>query len=101
MVRAILRGRLPDAIALRQCKMPFSPTYLGMLADQAAAARERIPPQRAAGAGEWLDLDWLDRALTRVASQPSLAHTQPFTVQSTAIAAEFFRWWSERSAGRS
>jgi asparagine synthase (glutamine-hydrolysing) len=81
--------------------MPFSPTYLGMLADQAAAARERIPSQRAAGAGEWLDLDWLDRALTRVASQPSLARTQPFTVQGTAIAAEFFRWWRDRSAGQS
>lgn len=101
MVRALLKDRLPDSIVYRQCKMPFSPTHPQRMKDQAPAARARIGAQRAAGAGEWLDLDWLDRALCQVASGTAVSADRAYRTQSTALAAEFFRWWSERAAGRS
>lgn len=100
MVRALLKGRLPDAIAHRQCKMPFSPTHPGLMKDQAPAARARIAAQRGAGADEWLDLDWLDQALAQVASGAVVSADWTYRIQATALAAEFFRWWSERAAGR-
>ena len=96
MIRALLRGRVPDRIALRECKMAFSPTFEPMLRQQAGAARERIAAQREAGAGDWLDLAWLDETLGRVTTSYSLNADQAFRVQSTAIAAEFFRWWRDR-----
>jgi asparagine synthase (glutamine-hydrolysing) len=93
--RALLHGRLPDTIALRQSKMAFSPTYDAMLQAHAAQAIERLADQRAAGAGEWLDLAWLERAL-RVAGQGvRLSTDAAFRLQCTAMAAEFFRWWRD------
>ncbi|WP_286710566.1 asparagine synthase-related protein, partial [Brevundimonas sp. UBA2497] len=99
MARALLKGRLPDTIAFRECKMPFSPTWPIMMQDQAPAARALIAAQREAGAGEWLDLEWLDRSLAQVASQTTVSPGLSYRVQATALAAEFFRWWSERAAG--
>lgn len=93
MARALLRGHVPDRIALRQCKMAFSPTYQIMLRAHAPAARARIAAQHDADAGDWLDLDWLDRSLAAVAAGATLTLRQSFRVQGTAIAAEFFRWW--------
>lgn len=98
MIRALLRNRLPDRIAHRQCKMAFSPSFQPMLRQQAADARERIAAQAAAGAADWLDLAWLDRALERAARGARLTPGQAFRAQGTAIAAEFFRWWRDRGA---
>lgn len=92
--RALMRGRLPDAITFRTSVMPYSPTYATMLRDQAAAAAMRIPLYRDAGLGAWLDLDWLATALAQ-AQQTGLhkvAHMHH--VQATATAAEFLLWWS-------
>lgn len=100
MVRALLKGRLPSAITYRQCKMPFSPTHPGLMKDQAPAARARIAAQREAGADEWLDLDWLDQALAHMASGATVSADKAYRIQATALAAEFFRWWSEQAAGR-
>ena len=94
--RAILKGRLPDRIVARTSKMPFSPTYPHLLARQAGAARERLVAQRAAGAAEWLDLDWLDRSLAAVESGGVSATRALFRIQATAMAAEFFRWWRDQ-----
>lgn len=95
--RAILRDRLPDRIVSRTTKMPFSPTYPLLLATHAEIARERLAAQRAAGADEWLDLDWLDRALGDLALGRAAPTTRLFRIQATAMAAEFFRWWRDQT----
>ncbi len=97
IARAILQGRLPEQIVSRASKMPFSPTYPMLLATHANAARERLAAQREAGAAQWLDLDWLDQALSETANNRVSATTELFRIQSTAIAAEFFRWWRDQA----
>lgn len=98
-IRALMRGRLPDRIVDRETKRPFSPTYYQMLAAHAPAAIARIPAQRAAGAGEWLDLDWLERTLTLAHGRAALSHQTFWRLQATALAAEFFSWWQSEVRG--
>ena len=89
----MLAGRIPERIVRRADKLPFSPDFYQRLRRQAPAARERLVQQRAAGAGEWLDLDWLNRMLGVIVERP-LAPSAMFRIQSTANAAEFFVWLS-------
>ncbi len=89
MARNLLKGRLPDSIRLRPKGMAFSPDYHQRLHRQAGDAVQRLPVWRAAGADEWLDLQWLQISL----SDP--ANADPFKLQVTAIAAEFLVWWRE------
>lgn len=97
MARAILRGNVPDRVANRQSKMPFSPTYASMLRDHARRARERIAAQRDAGADAWLDLDWLDDQLAEMERRGGVP-AQAYRIQGTATAAAFLHWWrTERS----
>jgi asparagine synthase (glutamine-hydrolysing) len=97
IARAILQGRLPERIVSRTSKMPFSPTYPILLATHANTARERLVAQREAGAGQWLDLGWLDLALARVAGGAPSVTADLFRIQATATAAEFFRWWRDQA----
>lgn len=92
-VRALLRGRLPDVIARRTSKMAFSPTHDHMLRTQAGEELDRLADQRAAGADEWLDMDWLERSLIQVRDAADTRRIDRFKLQATAGAAEFFRWW--------
>ncbi|QQQ18557.1 hypothetical protein JIP62_14935 [Brevundimonas vitis] len=96
--RAILRGRLPDTIVSRTSKMAFSPTYPLLLQTQAPTARERLRAQREAGAGEWLDLEWLDQALADLANGRPFNTPMLFRIQATANAAQFFGWWRDQGA---
>lgn len=98
LIRAILRGRVPGSIADRRCKMAFSPSYHQLVKAHAPEARRAISAQRAAGVGEWLDLDWLDGALARAGDGHRLTSDQAFVSQGTAMAAEFLRWWNSRAA---
>lgn len=94
--RQLMAGRLPEAIHQRQQGRPASPDHLLRLRGFAQQTREMIGPWRAAGAGDWIDLAWLDRALTQMSRQPP-GHTLASTeVQITAMAAAFFAWWAER-----
>lgn len=97
IARAILQGRLPERIVSRTSKMPFSPTYPILLATHANTARERLVAQREAGAGQWLDLGWLDLALARVAGGAPSDAADLFRIQATATAAEFIRWWRDQA----
>lgn len=98
-IRALLQGRLPDSVVRRETKMPFSPTYYSMLASQAGNARKQIPAQQAAGADEWLDLDWLDLQLEAATNGATLRPETWDQVQGTAMFADFVRWWrTERSS---
>jgi asparagine synthase (glutamine-hydrolysing) len=98
-IRALLQGRLPESVVRRESKMPFSPTYYAMLASQAGNARKRIPAQKAAGADEWLDLDWLDLQLEAAINGATLRPQTWDQVHVTAMFADFVRWWrSERSS---
>jgi hypothetical protein len=78
---------------LRQRGGPFSPDYPNRLRMQAPLARARIELFREAGAGAWLDLAWLDAALTRIEAGAPASARGPFEVQATVVAAEFFVWW--------
>jgi hypothetical protein len=95
LARAMLRGRLPDRIAMRTSKDPFSPDYHHRLRTQAAAARERLALHRGNGAGEWVDLNWVEAELTALTGGAVLAGAEWSRVQSTVIAAEFLTWWAE------
>lgn len=93
VARALLAGHLPDSIRLRPKGTAFSPDYDQRLHRQAEDERVRIPMLRKAGIGEWIDLDWLDTALQRVAAGGTGAVDDPMQVQTTALAAEFLYWW--------
>jgi asparagine synthase (glutamine-hydrolysing) len=95
-VRAMLQDRLPTSIVRRTSKAPFSPDFYPRLCRQAPAARDRLAAWRTAGADQWLDLEWLDRMLARIASGP-LAPATMFRIQSTANAAEFFVWLAAKA----
>lgn len=97
VARHMLRGRLPDAIRLRQSGLPASPAHLARLRQQAGAARDRIAAFRKAEVDEWLDLDWLDQRLGHVAAHGPTDVNEANAVQMTAIVAEFLTWWRERS----
>lgn len=91
--RAMMAGRIPDAIRLRRDVQPFSPDYMERLQGDAPAARARISAFRRADIGDWLDLDWLDAALGAVAQRGPRDVGEAFDVQLTAMAAEFLLWW--------
>ncbi|MBU1324636.1 MAG: hypothetical protein KJ676_05295 [Alphaproteobacteria bacterium] len=97
MIRALLKGNLPEAIATRQCKMPFSPSHAARLREQAPAARARLPAQREAGADAWLDLAWLEEQLSAVEHGAPLTTADLTAMQATAFAAEFFSCWATPS----
>lgn len=94
-IRALLAGRLPESVVTRPKGLAFSPTYTVMLRDQAGAAIARISEQRRAGAGEWLDLAWLERTLGRMQRGEHLPPQTVIRVQGTAYAAAFFDWWQQ------
>ena len=100
LVRAMLRGPLPDSIALRPKGGGFSPDYEQRLLRHAAAAEDRIALQSSCGAGEWLDLDWLQQGLRALACGRPAPVREMMRIQSTAIAAEFFVWWASPAVQR-
>jgi len=93
LARAMLKDRLPDAVRLRQFGRPFSPDYMQRMQTQAPLALARMDLFRAAGADEWLDLNWLADALVALGKRGPANFKEAFAVQMTAIAAEFFVWW--------
>ncbi len=96
MARHMLQGHLPDAIRLRTGGLPASPDHLDRLQRQAQAARARIAVYRKADIDEWIDIDWLDTALGRVATQGVASYADGNEVQLTAMAAEYLTWWRTR-----
>jgi asparagine synthase (glutamine-hydrolysing) len=95
LARELLRGRLPDSIRLRRSGMPASPDHIARLQRQAPDARKRIPVFRNAQIDDWLDLDWLESSLLRVATYGPLNHADANEVQLTAMTAEWLCWWQD------
>lgn len=96
VVRSMLQSHIPDAIRLRRHGMPAEPDRFYRMQRQASAARLRIAKFRSAQIDEWIDLDWLDEALLRVATHGATNNNDTNEVQLTAIAAEFLLWWRTR-----
>lgn len=92
IARLLLKGRLPDSIRLRRIGMPASPDHIARLQRQAADARARISDFRKAQIDDWLDLDWLNDALSRVAEQGPYDVNDANQVQLTATTAEWLCW---------
>ena len=97
LARAMLAGRLPDAIRLRTAGMPAVPDHYQRLQRQAQGARGRIAAFRAAEVDDWLDLDWLDEALGRIGAHGARGVAEANEVQITAIGAEFLTWFRTRA----
>lgn len=93
--RAILEGRIPDAVRSRRAGMPFSPDYEARLRSHSAAAMDRIEDFRAAGADEWIDLEWLRGALGRIGKREANSPRERLQAQLTAMTGEFLVWWRE------
>jgi asparagine synthase (glutamine-hydrolysing) len=91
--RAMLKDRLPDAIRLRKSGSPFSPDYPQRMRRQTSQPLARMSLFRAAGADEWLDLGWLERALADLGKGKPAKLKDMFQIQMTTIAAEFIVWW--------
>jgi asparagine synthase (glutamine-hydrolysing) len=92
--RALLAGRVPEEIRLRPRGRPFSPDYDDRLRRYAGAARARIPEQALAGAGEWIDLGWLDRVLAAIDGGAVVGPVTVLEAQMTACAAAFMAEWA-------
>lgn len=90
--RSIGKGLLPETVLARQRGMPADPGHHARLQAYAAPARTRIAAFRAAGVNDWLDLDWLDQALVRVAERGVTGVDDANRVQLTALAAEYLTW---------
>lgn len=99
VARRMMDGHLPDSIRLRRRGMPASPDHNSRLQHQAAAARDRIALFRKASVDDWVDIDWLDQALTGMAISGPRDVTHGNEVQLTAIMAEFLLWWSDQGYG--
>jgi asparagine synthase (glutamine-hydrolysing) len=93
--RAVLERCIPDHIRLRRSGMPFSPDYEARLRLHAAPAIGRITDFRLAGADEWIDLDWLHGALSRIGRGEITSPRERLQAQLTAMAGEFFVWWRQ------
>lgn len=91
--RAMMAGRLPNAIRLRRTTGAFSPDYMIRIGGQAHQVLDRFPLFRKAGADDWIDLAWLETALRQVEARGPQSITEAFEVQLTAMAAEFLVWW--------
>ncbi|OQW44895.1 MAG: hypothetical protein A4S12_13280, partial [Proteobacteria bacterium SG_bin5] len=94
MGRRLARGHLPEVIRARRRGRPADPGHYRRLRAFAPAARARIAGYRAAGVGDWLDLDRLDTALARVAAAGPADVVEANQVQMTALAAEFLLWFA-------
>lgn len=94
--RLLLRDRLPDRIRLRRDGKPFSPDYMDRLRAHALQTLEHIEDFSAAGAGDWIDLEWLKSRLMSISNQANITVQEAAEVQSTAIAAAYFKWWADQ-----
>ena len=92
MARAMLRGRVPENVRLRPRGLPFSPTYVGLIREQAGAAKRRVDVFYDAGVDRWLDLEWLKGALDRLGAGASPYASEQAQAQTTAVTAEFLVW---------
>ncbi|HCF25119.1 MULTISPECIES: asparagine synthase-related protein [unclassified Novosphingobium] len=90
--RRMLAGRVPAAIVDRRAGRPADPGGYDRLQRQAPTARARIAGYRKAGLDAWLDLDWLELELTRVASHGVSGVDQANRTQLTAMTAEYLQW---------
>jgi len=97
--RSIGRDLLPVEVLQRQHGMPADPGHYARLQAFASPARARIATFRAAGIDDWLDLGWLDQALTRV-DRLGVANVEDANrVQLTALAAEYLTWAQTGTVG--
>jgi asparagine synthase (glutamine-hydrolysing) len=95
LVRALLKGRAPDHIRLQSKGLPFSVDYSDRLREEAHLILDYIPAWREAGAGEWLDLDWLERQAALLSAGKLKRPVEQFQIQLTALAAEYFLDWRQ------
>jgi len=94
--RLLLKDRLPDRIRLRLDGKPFSPDYMDRLRAHASTTLGHLEEFSAAGAGDWIDLKWLEAGLMRLSNQASITAQEATAVQSTAVAAAYFKWWADQ-----
>lgn len=92
-IRALLRNRVPRSVAERTDKLGFSPAHDLLLRQHASQALARLRDDPDPESAVWLDLAWLEDALVQTARGVRLDAHRVTTMQATAIAVEFFRWW--------
>ena len=97
LARALLKGRVPDAVRMRTQGQPYSPDYVPRLRAQAGIARARVPIYAEAGLAEWIDLAWLSLALQQLEQSSGAAdYGLCYAAQGTAALAEYLLWAREQ-----
>jgi asparagine synthase (glutamine-hydrolysing) len=91
--RTLLRGNLPDSITLRPKGAAFSPDFLVRLQSQADQAIDRIALFRAAGVDEWIDLDWLEKALKHAQASGIANAYDAYLINTSVTVSEYLSWW--------
>jgi asparagine synthase (glutamine-hydrolysing) len=94
--RLLLKDWLPDRIRLRRDGKPFSPDFTNRLREHALPTIAHIDAFSAAGAGDWIDLEWLRGRLMSISNQANITAQEAAEVQSTAVAAAYFKWWADQ-----
>ncbi|MEO9130788.1 MAG: asparagine synthase-related protein, partial [Sphingomonas sp.] len=95
MARILLKDRLPDKIRFRRDGKPFSPDFMERIRAHALPTLDHIESFRAAGAGDWIDLEWLENRLKSIAVQTHITSQEAAELQSSTVAAAYFKWWAD------
>jgi hypothetical protein len=99
LARALLRGHVPDHVAMQSKGLGFSVDYDLRFKDELFQVPERYAEWRQADVARWLDLDWLEREIARVSGLEDVPVSEKFRVQLSVLAAEYFHYCHENSLG--
>jgi asparagine synthase (glutamine-hydrolysing) len=93
VARAMLVGKVPEAIRLRPGGLPISPDYRLRMGREIASLQARLPGWRESGVAATIDLDWLEAAARARAVAADASPVADMRLGATAHAAGFIAGW--------
>ncbi|MDO8653370.1 MAG: asparagine synthase-related protein [Undibacterium sp.] len=91
IVRSILSKHFPPELSMRTDKKPFCPEHLDLLKRNAAVELLKIELYGSLLAWEWIDKEWLCKALQKISLDQADVQTRD-VAQATCTALAFLRW---------
>ncbi|MDB5705512.1 MAG: asparagine synthase [Sphingomonas bacterium] len=93
IARAMLAGKVPEAIRRRRSGLPISPDYRLRMRRDLPSLQEALPHWRGLGVGAVIDLDWLEAAAKAQAVGGDSSAGADMQLGATAHAAGFIAGW--------